>query len=137
MVAIVGIGRIDAAAVEVQVVADGGITLGRGPVVAVATDVVHRPAIVPDVTGRWEVVRASNNRVLVKAVRQLVKATIHRRSLVRSRQVPLTSNARAGCLCCRVLVIVPSQVMRIILVSRNWTSKRATRRSRLSCYAGC
>ena len=51
VVASVVVGRIEAAAVEVQVVAVGGIVRGRGPVVAAATDVVHRPAVVVDVPG--------------------------------------------------------------------------------------
>lgn len=50
-VAIVVVGRIDAATIEVQVVAVGGIIRGRGPVVAVATDIVHRPVIAIDIPG--------------------------------------------------------------------------------------
>ena len=58
VVAIVVVGRIEAAAVEPQVVAVGGTIRGRGPVAALATDDVHVPAIVVDEPGRWEVVRA-------------------------------------------------------------------------------
>ena len=45
------VGRIDVATVEVQVVAVGGRVRGRGPVVAVATEIVLHPIRAIDVPG--------------------------------------------------------------------------------------
>ena len=48
------VGRIDAATVEVQVVAVGGAIRGRGPVVAIATDVIYCPIRASDASGTRE-----------------------------------------------------------------------------------
>ena len=65
VVAIPVIGRIDAAAVEVQVVAVGGTIRGRGPVDALATDAVHRPVVVMDVPGRELLTKRSRESLYI------------------------------------------------------------------------